>query len=354
MYQIKWDLLQLDSRFPIFHIPRHGHTAQNDIGYWLQHSTPTPLWTNNYLVMVNDNLDELIFGSTVPNLFDAIHLALHETIQCEISKLPFPNAEQTARDEGESREERLRKSIINTYTRHMDLAELYATRNLFTISKKEYTKKQRERIYHFYRQLISGSDIERETPKEKNNCDDEHTIEQLRKSKFKNVSDSPSQPPPTVDELNAIIKELEELRIQLRNTKLRRHKLQIELRDSEKKKESATNIKEILSSKDADSIQDQVSGTVIMGKDGLMDLNKTGTHMIDTLNDIKEARGEKKDETVEFGRLMKEKALEAQRPAKKMTLEEDYQNRKNMNVPAGSLLESNLLKEGKEVGSSNP
>ena len=165
-----------------------------------------------------------------------------------------------------------------------------------------------------------------------------------------------------------------QLRIKLRNGKLRRHRLVMELRTFEKKKESANQVKNVFHGDtntttaknvnvktNADSIQEEISGVVLMGKEGLVELNESGKAMIQTLNHVKASRGEKKDDEtlVEFGRLMKEKALEAQRPMKKMTLEEDYEERKNMNMTAGGggssrVVVSNLLKKkGQDTTKSN-
>jgi hypothetical protein len=168
-----------------------------------------------------------------------------------------------------------------------------------------------------------------------------------------------------VDDVNALTEELNQLRIKLRNGKLRRHRLLMELRTLEQKKESANQVKNVFHDTtttanvnvNTDSIQEQISGVVLMGKEGLVELNESGKAMIQTLNDVKASRGEKKkDETLEFGRLMKEKALEAQRPMKKMTLEEDYEQRKNMNLMTGggsSRVVSNLLNKGQDTTKSN-
>ena len=311
---------------------------------------------------MSNNIDELLFESTVPDLFDEIHLALHEIIKSQISTLPFPNADDTCKENGkeggggESREEQLRNSILATYSRHMDLAEVYATKNLFSLSKKEFSKKQRERIYQIYQKYSSRVETSNETKDaactkpRKNDKVAEDAMERLRQSKFN--TDIEIKASPTVADVNALTEELDQLRIKLRNGKLRRYRLQMELCALEEKKETASKVKSAFSH-DANSIPEQISGAVLMGKEGLVELNEGAKTMIQTLNGIKASRGENDNETMEFGLLMKEKALEAQRPMKKMTLEEDYEKRRNMNlITGGSRVESNLLKKGEFAKSS--
>ena len=287
-----------------------------------------------------------MFGSTLPDIFDKIHSSLHEVVQDKVSTLPI-----IQHDDQESCETKLYSKITTVYTNYMDVAQLYAENELFTLDKS-YSRRKRERIVNAFLALKQdqGSDdppndaetgVEKETETSIAQADNPSTAAKNEEEKFRYTMPSSSKEIPSVEEMNAIDEEIAYLRKQLREYKVNTHSLHQQTHSLEHAFKLASKTNDSLlkvvgqKSQDSNIIQDVQNATE--GKRTLTELNSQAEKLVVQMDEIKAQKGES-NETQEFGDAMKAAVLGASRPRKKMTLEEDYQERIKSTAVSGDAM----------------
>lgn len=347
-----------------------------------------------------------MFGSTVPMVFDELHQALHKIIRDEISTLPFPQCQKDESGDGSDKDDsncngksnkkeengrvKLTSILNKAYSRHIDLAEVYATNYLFTIyssgkERREFSgskKKQRRLVEAFLRRKKlsenfdglendnstakdrmdekkhSSSGIDNKKPNTISSNVQSNTITCTESGIYKeekiismpqSVDDIPSR-----EKMNALDEELKTQRAKLRSA----HLYQTQLRQRLSSIHSINNSTELTrnaidSHLNNDKLHKSVSAAM-MGKDGLIELCSLGEEAMKRMDAEKVKQSNSNDsrlgETMEFSETMKAAALEAnRRPRKKLTLEEDFEKRQKEGMcvtsRSGSLLLSNLSKK---------
>lgn len=311
----------------------------------------------------DDNESSIMFGSTIANLFDAIQEALLNVIHDKVATLPFPddgdNVDERT-DKGESNKdgnsigstgrgrEALTSILTSTYSRFVDLAEVYAKRYLFIIPEQEFTgRKKRRRMVESYVKkweqfdredgdtkeqpaVINPSipvDVQKPNSREfddKNNNDitDKRTMQH-------SIPTSPSQIP-SRQEVAALDTQLLALRKNLHALNSSQSKLKSELSSLRNLRDSTKITTDAIERHlDNDRVHGAVEG-VVDGREDLLDLFVVGDEVMHRMSDSARGGGKVEGETVEFGEAMKRAALEASRsrPKKKrLTTEEEFVKR---------------------------
>jgi hypothetical protein len=277
---------------------------------------------------------------TVPALFESIQESLHKIISSKLSTLPL----------FDKKDHKLVDDISKRYSQDMDAVELYSKRYLFGIRKKLFTTKQRETILEEYIRRKHGpssnisigtsigtnsNTIQTETPILPNMTDPTFHVPSLPKDI------------PTEEQIKDLDEEITSLRQELRNAKAKSNfytSRLLSIQNVRNHTQHATNIitqpqqqSQPHEHKDvnhyADKMIDSVTAAMI-GKEGLNDMTTKGKHLLTEMTFITSQK-EENNETAEFSQLMKAKAKalstvqSEERPSKKLTLEEDFDQRKD-------------------------
>lgn len=349
------------------------------------------------------------FQSTVTSIFDATYTSLHQIIRRHVHKLPFldstipstnddndhtsstskptsTSAATATNSSGDdqvpiSGEEKLNKMISTVYDYYIDSAQSYTENEIFTVHERMFSKKKREKILLAYLEVWEekkkkkvgeetqmGSMLSKEgsgniedeettttdkTDKDKD-CDSLEKEEGMKRNCVlpKSVSEIPSE-----DDIQNIDNEILSLQHKLHQLNLKNHEIKTQLKSIHQTKALTDKMEEIMKSTIGESskdVEDSVSAAMI-GKDGLEELCKDAKEIIKKLDDIKSSRNgndvdkeeeEMKDYSEQVKRAVREAKDAMNRPAKKLTLEEDYEERmKNRIISKSAGLTSNLLKK---------
>jgi len=300
-------------------------------------------------------------------------------------------------------EAKLYKLISNVYEKHMDMAQLYAEVELFNIDEQEFSRKKRHQIVQAYLKhwdddgnIIKSStgvtdatnndndndncDISNKEEEEgrggnDNQEDDKESMSSAKGNKSQSMVDNPKysipkakEDIPSPEQLTTIEDEIKSLRNKLRESKIQSQQLDSQLTMIQKSKITCQDIESVSKSSlgkyglGENVLQDSVT-VAMMGKDGLDGLCNDGLEMIGQLDEIKQKReddakrkknNQDESETVQFSEEMKKAAMKAtlqeDRPKKRITLEEDYNERTKsigmLSLPGASgRVVSNLLKK---------
>lgn len=325
----------------------------------------------------NDNDSQrMIFDMTVPALFESIQESLHEIISSKLSTMPLFDKKEEHHT--------LVEDITKRYSQDMDAVELYSKRYLFGIRKKLFTTKQRLDILQDYgrRMLLDSNVVDvvddddvnmNAVDKDVNHVDmnavDMNAVDNIHAVDVHDASTNlripesmqlPKSPQdiPTEEQIKTLDEEITSLRNKLRTVKATSILYNSQLQSIQNVREHATTVTHNItvtastttttslsssSSKQTtnpEKVIDSVTAAMI-GKEGLNDMTTKGKQLIQEMVFI-QSQKEDTNETAEFSQWMKEKAKQfvdttttssssssSTRPKKKLTLEEDFEQRKD-------------------------
>ncbi len=349
--------------------------------------------------------------STSSALFESSYSSLHQIIRENVSKLPFldgsnnsstysnDDENNTKTKNNESSEEKMYRVISNVYDKFMDSAQLYAEHELFTIDERKFSKKKRDRLLTAFKKELDRRKLNDKDDDQNGESGKENSIKSSMSKNAENKvaeshqegqqtqssssvnksSDLPTsmQDIPSPDQIKQLDEEITNLRQKLHQIKVQNTNLETQLKSINQAKDLSKQVNQVVQSslgsynnsgnKDKnDKLQDALNAAMI-GKNGLEESCQDGREIIHKLNEIKTARNNNEDEdgvnkqtcrstneTKEFSDETK-RAFDAARerkemdirPQKKLTLEEDYQERlkSGFTMKNGSTkISSNLLK----------
>lgn len=269
---------------------------------------------------------QMIFEMTVPSLFESIQQSLQETISHRLSSMPLLD----------TKDNKMVDDIWKRYSQDMEAVELYSMRYLFGIRKKLFTTKQREKIIQKYISRKNNENI----IQERNECtslDQEADVDRTMNNLMR-IYEIPSSVTdvPTEEQINKLDLEIFALRKKLRSIKAESTLLSSQLKSLQNARNTteklSLDMSEQLGQTSAENVLDSVTAAII-GREGLTEMTEKGKKVIMEMKYIKSQK-EETNETAEFSEMMKAKAkalsFEQERPKKKMTLEEDFEQRKDL------------------------
>jgi hypothetical protein len=291
----------------------------------------------------NDS-QRMIFDMTVPELFESIQESLHEIISSKLSTMPLFDKKEEHHT--------LVEDITKRYSQDMDAVELYSRRYVFGIRKKLFTTKQRQDILQDYgRRMLLDSNSFLDTVTHSNDVDNvdmnavDTDVNNVDVNVDTDVNELPKSPQdiPTEEQIKTLDEEITSLRNKLRHVKATSILYNSQLQSIQNVREHATTVTHNITSTTTSSKQttnpekviDSVTAAMI-GKEGLNDMTTKGKQLVQEMVFI-QSQKEDTNETAEFSQWMKEKAKHfvdannssSTRPKKKLTLEEDFEQRKD-------------------------
>jgi hypothetical protein len=285
----------------------------------------------------NDHDSQMIFDTTVPALFETIQESLHEIISTKLSTMPL----------FDKKDHKLVDDITKRYSQDMDAVEMYSKRYLFGIRKKLFTTKQRESILQEYlgRKLGSSSfsNASNTLPNSLISTASSLTSETSLPMPL-SIQDIPSE-----EQFKTLDEEITSLRHELRKVKATSILYTSQLQYIQNLREHSTHVTNSIMTQELQSSSEQMNDkdcnndnpekvidsvtAAMIGKEGLNDMTNKGKKLIQEMVFIQSQKDDK-NETAEFSQWMKAKAKDlseqnSERPKKKLTLEEDYDQRKD-------------------------
>ena len=280
---------------------------------------------------------------------------------------------------GLSGRQKLYRMVTKVYDNYLDITQSYAEHEIFTIPTRKFSKKKRDLLYQRYQQLWNertsggsgnGGDDDGENQKEKENVsqgpdnddddddDDDDTAVDSSESRVTEYTLPESlSDVPTDEQMKALDDEIHTLRNKLQDLNVQQLDYQAQLKSIHRTQEVAHEMNEIIakqqarndddddnnpnngSSSSSKSMVDKSIQNVLVGKNELQQLCNDGKEIIQQLDDIKTERdhnnnsnndGENQNDTKEFSERVKrafQNKTQQQRSNKKLTMEEDYQER---------------------------
>jgi len=188
--------------------------------------------------------DFLMFGARGPNLFDNIALSVDSLLAEEISSLPLLPRTLTADERqrtphAQTGEDKLVAKLRRAYSKNLDLAETYCSRNIFTVSF--FPKTKRRKVLEKF--LADGSD---DTLKRRSAdpCAGLEPDEQQLGAKYP----TPTGRLPSPDELLEMDKKILETRQSLQQQKQLQQKMKRRLHFLSEASETLTDVKRAVQS----------------------------------------------------------------------------------------------------------
>lgn len=300
------------------------------------------------------------FQPTINSIFDATYSSLHQVIRQHVAQLPFLDNNNninnndavtdkvSSTDDGKSTEDKLYKVITKVYDNYIDSAQSYVENEIFTIHQDKYSRKKRETILQAYHNVWNGGESVNEG---ENNNDQQNEIndDTTNDGQSNNDKDSSNNDDdkliipkslseiPTSEQVKELDEEIISLHTKLNQLKLKNQDIKVQLKCIQSTKALSEKIEEITNSSvagDTHKLEDAV-GAAMIGKDGLEELCQDGRDIIKKLDDIKNTRDDDGNQTQDFSEQIKRASEEAKeamnRPQKKLTLEEDYEQRLKTN-----------------------
>jgi hypothetical protein len=305
----------------------------------------------------------IMFASTVPAIFDSIHSSIHQTIRSQVATLPI--IQSSSSSEELSCEEQIYKAISNVYSKHMDVAQLYAEHELFCIDNN-LTRGKREQIVNAFLTLEQRSSLapdnsnsdEMDGGQDDNQDNQNQAQEQVQKQdqeeiKFRYSIPDSKEDIPTAEEMAKVKQEINHLRQQLRQVTIEKQKYQQQILFLDQAKVSSADVDSSISKiigagGQGDEMIIQSIKAANEDKKHLKELTSTGQDLIQQMDILAEEKEDNND-TEEFSEAMKAKAFEVgkalenkSRP-KKRSIEEDYKERNEKDVINGNVMK--LFKE---------
>ena len=283
----------------------------------------------------NDHDSQMIFDTTVPALFETIQESLHDIISTKLSTMPL----------FDKKDHKLVDDITKRYSQDMDAVEMYSKRYLFGIRKKLFTTKQRESILQEYMgRKLGSSSFSNATNTLSNSLISSSWIDETNLP-----MPSSKQDIPTKEQFKTLDEEITSLRHELRKVKATSILYTSQLQSIQKVREHAAHVTNSIMTQELQSSSEQMHDkdnnndnpekvidsvtAAMIGKEGLNDMTNKGKKLIQEMVFI-QSQKEDTNETAEFSQWMKAKAKDlseknSERPKKKLTLEEDYDQRKD-------------------------
>ena len=238
------------------------------------------------------NEDFLIFGARGPNLFDNIALSVDSLLAEEISSLPLlPRTlsadERQRTPDARTGEEKLVAKLRSAYSKNLDLAETYCSRNIFTVSF--FPKTKRRKVLETF--LADGAD---DNPKRTETCAGPGLApdEQQAGAKYP----TPTGRLPSPDELLEMDKAILETRQNLQQQKKLQQQMKRRLHILSEASETLTVVKRaVQSSENGDGsvsierVRESVT-KALKGHEDLKALNLRAEGVIELLDQIKADR----------------------------------------------------------------
>jgi hypothetical protein len=308
--------------------------------------------------LANEDIDTALFGSLNASMADTLTDRIDTALKAGVLTLPLMND-----DTNNSRSEKLLAALRNVYWRNVDVFEVYAGRNIFSVGM--YPPKRRRAIEQLY-----NSDDNDSNSNSIDNQEASSSAIKLKKSPLRDVSaskmnetanDAPnsssSKPSaistnnsnsnnsnsntlypapdqiPTAQQMTDMTAETESLREQLWQVQRRRNETEQAMNQLEVAEQLAdmasSSMQESTSETGIDQVHDSVTAAVV-GSEGLEQLQATGKELVEKLEQEKRQRSdgdeENDDDDVEM--------LNASKKKKEWTLEERYQEeRKTFSNP---------------------
>jgi hypothetical protein len=299
----------------------------------------------------NNNMEEdsVIFGSINTLLADALADRIDASLAEGVSELPLLSSSHINTDNNE-RANQLLKTLQQKYVRNVDLLEIYAGRNIFTL--KMFLPRRRQRILH---EFLHGkaATAAAATTKDTNNNATEAKQEPTATSSI-SVSSSYQYPTkdliPSADAIAQIEQEMQELRSKLKAARLVRNELLVTQKSIEMAQQVSATAADAANSlqqqasdelNNENNVHDSVTAAV-MGSTSLEELVKEGKQLMTKLDDSKRERGS--DSLDEDG---DDDVMDSSSKKKRLGLEEHYrEDRKTNKITTTSLTSvKSLLKK---------
>lgn len=259
-----------------------------------------------------NNVDTILFGSRNTVVSDEFCDCIDQALVEGVASLPLmDSAEEDGTDE--TRSEKMLKKLRKAYLRNVDLAEIYAGRNIFSISNR--TPFFRQRVVAGFLNKINEEVLTHETDIQASD------IPAMPETNY--AFPSSKDEVPSTEMLAELEEQLKVLRSKLKETrsyKMERLRYCKDLEQAERFSEDA--VKPL----DNKSLQivDKSIQKMVKGKDEMEILQIQGKQLIEKMDEDKRQRLNNENEN-ELPVITRKK--------KKLTLEEDYQERRNVLAP---------------------
>jgi hypothetical protein len=303
--------------------------------------------------IANEDIDTALFGSLNASMADTLTDNIDKALKAGVLTLPLMND-----DTNNSRSEKLLTALCSVYWRNVDVFEVYAGRNIFSVGM--YPPKRRRAIEQLYNSDDSDSDNQEtplsatknkksplqdisaskmnETTSDTSNSTNkpfaDSTTDASNSKSNSNLYPTPEQIP-TAQQMVDMTAETESLREQLWQVQRRRNETvqaMNQLEVAEQLADMASSSMQESTGEDGKGIEqvhDSVTAAVV-GSEGLEQLQATGKELVEKLEQEKRQRSDgdedDDDDDVEM--------LNAAKKKKEWTLEERYQEeRKTFSNP---------------------
>jgi hypothetical protein len=294
-------------------------------------ATTSPLMNKDDTVVADT--DTALFGSLNASIADTMTDRIDTALKAGVSTLPLMNS-----DNG-SRSESMLSCLQRIYHRNVDVFEVYAGRNIFSVGM--YPPKRRRAIVDLYNMTIE----EQAHQKEQGDSTKAAPLQDVSASKMNKMSDDTSNNklltdlvPPQSDQLPTA-QQRQELKEEM--TQLREKLLQVKRRRNETTKAlNEFEVAEQLADMAGNSVQEETAGdttakmeqvhdsitTMVVGGEGLKQKNAQGEELLQELDRLKQSKDEKRQRGENDGEDEDDiELLVAPKKKKELTLEERYQ-----------------------------
>jgi hypothetical protein len=303
--------------------------------------------------LANEDIDTALFGSLNASVADSLTDHIDTALKAGVLTLPLMNDDSTVTG---TRSEKLLAALRNVYWRNVDVFEVYAGRNIFSVGM--YPPKRRRAIEQLYnsddndndndaKETSSSATKQKKAPlrdvsaSKMNETADDTTNSTSKPNATSTTSNSNTLYPtpdqiPTAQEMADMTNECEQLREQLWQVQRRRNETvhatnQLEV--AEQLADMASSSMQESMDTDGNGIEqvhDSVTAAVV-GSEGLEQLQATGKELVEKLEQEKRQRSDGDDENDDDDDV---EMLNASKKKKELTLEERYQEeRKTFSNP---------------------
>jgi hypothetical protein len=311
--------------------------------------------------LANEDIDTALFGSLNASVADSLTDHIDTALKAGVLTLPLMNDDTTNGTVTGTRSEKLLAALRNVYWRNVDVFEVYAGRNIFSVGM--YPPKRRRAIEQLYnsdgdndndaKEASSSSIKDKKSPLQdvsaskmnetandtaNNNSKPSATSTNANantSNSNSNLYPTPDQIP-TAQEMADMTNECEQLREQLWQVQRRRNETVHAMNQLEVAEQLADMASSSMQeSMDAEGngieqVHDSVTAAVV-GSEGLEQLQATGKELVEKLEQEKRQRSDGDDENDDDDDV---EMLNASKKKKELTLEERYQEeRKTFSNP---------------------
>jgi hypothetical protein len=260
------------------------------------------------------NADQAVFGSLSSTIADALCDSVEAALLKGVASLPLLSSSSEEGEEGEEPSALLMEQLRKKYWRNVDLFELYCRRNIFSL--RMYPPKRRQLIVE---RLLTNS-----SSSEASAVLDDVTVGKMNETVTVMPEPAAADDVPTKDQIpsneqmEAMEKELEELRERLKVAKRRRSAAKKAIKELDALERVVAAAEKPLQDVDPAAVQQEVTAAV-KGAEGLEELQHAGEELATKLEEVKRGRDPAEDDDDEVI------DLQAQKKTQKMTLQEKYE-----------------------------